>query len=193
MPALLNDPNFWAAIAASGGAISAIAALCAIWQSRMSARDAREAQRPYFLLEAPGIKPLPNAPPFRVMITLKNSGARPATLLEGRIFMVPVSTGATSTLDTTFSVGNPVPANSPTPWYYDSLVLPTQCSPHYILLGIEYVDPLPSRRYRQAFFMRWDGVQNGTAQPDFVHVSVSEKAMLAKRFESIIGPYEGDG
>lgn len=193
MSKLLNDANFWSAVSAVGGAVSALAALATIWQSRLSSREARDAQRPYFLLEAPGIKPLPQSPPFRVMLPLRNSGARPATQLEGRIYIAPVLPGAAPIMDIRFSVANPIPPNSPTPWYNDTLVLPTECQPHFVLLGIEYFDPLSGRRYRQAFYMRWDGVQSGKTQPDFVHVTAQEKTTLNSRFAEVIGPYQSDG
>jgi hypothetical protein len=193
MCAQFSDSNFWAAISAIGGAVSAIAALCTIWQSRKSGREAREAQRPYFLLEAPGIKNLPESPPFRLQLTLRNAGGHPATCLDGRIYVVPAAPGAMPTIDSSFSVANDVPPNSPTPWYTDSVMLPQQCPPHFALLGIEYLDPLLNKRYSQAFFMRWDGVQNGTTQPDFVHVSKAEKVQLEKQFSSIVGPYQRGG
>ncbi|MCV2352431.1 hypothetical protein [Paucibacter sp. Y2R2-4] len=126
------------------------------------------------------------------MLPLSNAGVRPAMQLEGRIYMTPVDATAAPLLDHRFSVANPIPANSPTPWYNDSLVLPREAPPHFVLLGIEYVDPIADKRFRQAFFMRWDGVQNGETQPDFVHVTSHEKAVIESRFSAVIGPYTTD-
>jgi hypothetical protein len=193
MPSLFEDPNFWSAVSAVGGAASAAAALATIWQSRLASKEAREAQRPYFLLEGPGIKALPQSPPFRVMLPLRNSGLRPATMFEGRIYIATVLPGGKPVLDIRFSVANPIPPSSPTPWYNDTLVLPPQLPPHFVFLGIEYADPLSNQRYTQPFYMRWDGVQNGTTQPDFVHVTAQEKAAINSQFAEIVGPYQRDG
>jgi len=189
----IEDPNFWAAVSAVGGAVSALAALATIRQSSISSREARDAQRPYFLLEGPGIKHLPQSPPFRVILPVRNIGVRPATQFEGRIYIVPILQGVPPAMDLRFSVANPIPQNSPTPWYNDTLVLPDQCPPHFVFLGIEYIDPLSGRHYHQSFYMRWDGVQNGSTQPDFVHVTAQEKAIMNTQFSEIITPYQSGG
>ncbi len=189
MASLLTDPNFWAAISAIGGAVSALAALATIWQSRQAAKEATESQRPYFVLEAPGIKQLPNSPPFRVQLTLQNAGGRVATSLEGRIFLIANQPNAQPALDLPFSVASELPPHSPTPWYNDTLQLPAQLPQHYVILGITYSDPVFEKQYKQLFCMRWDGVQNGTFHPDFVHVSNADRQQIEAQYPSVVSKY----
>lgn len=183
------NQNFWVAVSAIGGAISAVAAYVAIWHSRKANKEAVESQRPYFVLEAPGIKQLPNSPPFRVQLTLRNVGGRVAASLEGRIFMMPTQSNSRPILDVTFSVASELPPHVPTPWYNDSLELLAQVPPHYVILGATYFDPVLEKQYRQLFCMRWDGVQNGKFHPDFVHISKVERQQLEAQYASLISKF----
>lgn len=186
---LLFDPQLLSVVAIFFSAVSAIAAVCAIWQARQSAREARQAVRPYFLLEEPGIKPLQDSPPFRIQLTLRNVGGRIAASLEGRLYVTSAVDDVGPAIDTKFSVANDIPPTTPTPWYADSLVLSASCPPHFVILGIKYLDPLQNKTFTQSFFMRWDGAQDGKFQPDFVHACAAEKALLEKRYASVITQY----
>jgi len=183
------NQNLWAAISAIGGAISAVAACAAIWHSRKAGKETIESQRPYFVLEAPGIKHLPNSPTFRVQLTLHNAGGRVATSLEGRIFMTTKQPGVKPKLDLTFSVANEIPPHSPTPWYEDAQQLLEKDPEHYVLLGIKYSDPVLNVHYKQLFCMRWAGVQNGKFHPDFVHVSKEERQQIETKYRPIVSAY----
>ena len=186
---LLTNGNFWAAISAIGGSVSAIAALITVWNSRQANKEALEALRPYFMLEAPGIKQLPSSPPFRVLLTLKNIGGRVANNLDGRIYIVDNQPNSQPVLDLAFSVANDIPPQSPTPWYNDTLQLVAQLPPHYVILGIRYQDPIMNQRLKQLFCMRWDGVSNGVFHPDFVHVSSSERKHMEQKIATVFGEY----
>ncbi len=186
------DSNNWAAVSAIGGAVSAVAALATVWHARNASAEARNAGRPYFLLEAPGFKAQQPPPGFRLLLPLKNIGARPAIRVEGRIYIATKSEPSEVVLDQNFAIGNAVPPNSLTPWYNDDVHLPLNTPPHFVLLGIEYVDPMTGVRHRQPFYMRWDGVKNGATQPDFVHVTHHERSEIDRQFHAVIHPYEGD-
>jgi hypothetical protein len=190
MQLLMESPNFWSAISAIGGAVSAIAALATVIQARKTATEARQAGHPYFTLEAPGLRSLPSSPVFRLILPLKNVGSRLAVSIEGRVFITAKTGNHDAILDHRFSIANTIPPNVPTPWYNDSVNLPTECPAHYVLLGIEYVDPGTGLRHRQAFYMRWDGVQSGITQPDFVHVNEHERSDIKARFASVIHAYD---
>ena len=159
-------------------AISAVAAMVAIKNERQSAQEAREAKRAFFTIFEPGIKPLPNSPPFRIQINLKNIGLNPASDLVADIFLVEHTLAQRPQFSFNFSVGNLIEYNSPTPWYNDTLHLPNNLPPQFIVMGIRYNDSLLERTFKQIFFMRWDGVATGITHPDFVHVSVDQKNQL---------------
>lgn len=186
---LLANGNFWAAISSIGGSVSAIAAFIIVWNSRQANKEALEALRPYFMLEAPGIKQLPGSPPFRVLLTLKNIGGRVANNLDGRIYIVDNQPNSRPILDLAFSVANDIPPQSPTPWYNDTLQLAAQLPPHYVILGIRYQDHIMNRKLKQLFCMRWDGVNNGIFQPDFVHISSSEYKQIESKIAAVFGEF----
>lgn len=66
---LLKNEKTWAIIAAIAGAVAALAALSSIYLTVSEQKELRESQRPYFTLAEPGIKPLPQSPPYRIQIT----------------------------------------------------------------------------------------------------------------------------
>jgi hypothetical protein len=176
--ALLKSETTWAIVSAVSGMVAALAATFTVYQAATAARKDREAKRPYFTIEAPGIKPLPSSPPYRIQITLQNVGAHPATALEGKVLFVDAALAAKPAHSFDFSVANDVPSGSPTPWYNDSLMLPDNVPPMYVILAVLYRDDIIGRTYSQAFYMKWQGVENGKTHPDFVHVSASEKVRI---------------
>lgn len=177
-----------ALVSALASAFAAIAAAIACYQTRLGKEEDREAKRPFFVLEAPGIKQLDVSPPFRVNLPMRNVGTVPALNVCGRIIFADSSTGV-DLLDTTFELADPIPANSPTPWYIDTLMLPSNAPVHFITLLLTYIHPLTEKQFSQAFFMKWNGVQNGSFQPDFVYVSIDEAKEQIKRIKQ--GPSNG--
>ena len=176
--AFLKSETTWAIVSALSGAVAALAAMVTVYQAVTAARADREAKRPYFTIEAPGIKPLPSSPPYRIQITMQNVGAHPATALEGKISFVDAALAAKPAYTFDFSVANDVPSGSPTPWYNDSVMLPNNVPPMYVILAVSYRDDIIGRGYSQEFYMKWQGVENGQTHPDFVHVSASEKVRI---------------
>lgn len=176
----------WAIVATISGAIAAIAALLTVYQASSSSKEERESKRPYFTLSAPGIKPLPQSPPFRIQLTMNNIGVHPAYDLIGKVLIMEKSLTNPPAFTFDFSVANEIPAETPTPWYNDALYLPANVPPHYVVLAIKYYDPILKRFFTQMFFMKWDGVINGQTQPDFVHVSKEEKSKLFNHLKTML-------
>lgn len=184
--ALLTSSEVLAVISSISGAIAAVSAMFAVYQTRTSLKDDRESNRPYFTIAAPGIKQLPQSPPFRIMIGMENIGRHPAQELVGKILMLEKSLSRQPTFTFDFSVANDIPTGTPTPWYNDTVVLPPNVPPQYIVLVIKYRDPILKKDFAQAFFMRWDGVNIGATHPDFVHVSMEEKMTLGKHLHKTL-------
>lgn len=177
--------NFWNILSTISGLIAAIVALITVSISISSLQEANQSKRPYFIIEKPGIKALPNSPPFRIQITLYNTGIHPAINTVGNIVFFNKSLDEEPQYNIVFSVANEIPNNSPTPWYTDSVFLPTNLSPQYIILKIDYGDPILEQLYSQTFYMRWNGVQDGITQPDFVHVGIDEKNNIINYLKEI--------
>lgn len=179
----------WTAVSAVAGAISAIAALFTVWNARKSAEEERKNKRAFFTISEPGIKPLPDSPPFRVQITLENTGVYSATDVKGKLLFVESDLSSDPDYSFDFSIGNVVDSKAPTPWYNDGLYLPNEAPPHFVVLGIRYLDVRLKEEFSQCFFMKWNGVSDGTTHPDFVHVSIEEKEIVTEHLRDEIAPY----
>lgn len=176
-------------ISTIAAAVSAIAALCAIWQTRSAWRETTYSNRPYFTIKEPGIKPLPESPPYRIQITLINTGVRVATELSGEIVIIDKSLKGEPTKFIEFSVANDISPNTPTSYYNDTLIVSNNIPPQYILLCIKYKDPVIRKYFTQVFFMKWDGTKDGITNPDFTHASVDEKKEISKVSKGLLERY----
>ena len=156
------------------GTIAALAALAAICLTYLNNKRDREAKRPYFTIAAPGFKQIENN--LRLQITFINNGNHPAKDFKGEIKIFQED--LLNVVEIDIDIVNDIPANSPTPYYNDSVVLSDNMPRHFIYCGISYLDSILKKKYHQEFFMRWDGVQNMVTQPDFVHVDTSEKKII---------------
>ena len=177
--------NMWDIISTLSGVIAAIVALITVYIAISSLQKENQYKRPYFIIEKPGIKALPESPPYRMQITLYNTGVHPATDLVGSIKILDYTLDQKPQFDFKFSVANEIPHDSPTPWYNDDVMLPNNLKPQYVILNIEYGDPILKESFSQSFFMRWNGIQNGTTHPDFVHVQIEERNKIKEFFKKL--------
>lgn len=170
----MPEKTIWDIISSVSAVIAAIVALVTVIIAIKSLQKERHYKRPYFTIEKPGIKKLGDSPPFRIQITMLNMGVHPAKDLTGKLRIFDQALENAPEFNFDFSIANEIPHESPTPWYNDGLMLPDNVSPKYVTLEIKYYDPLLKEHYPQAFYMKWDGVKNGSTHPDFVHVSIEE-------------------
>lgn len=175
----------WDIISTLSGLIAAIVALITVYIAISSLQKENQYKRPYFTIEKPGIKVLPGAPPYRMQITLYNTGVHPAIDLVGTIKILEYTLDKKPQFDFEFSVANDIPHDSPTPWYNDGVMLPNDLKKQYVVLNIEYGDPILKDSFSQSFYMKWDGIQNGITHPDFVHVNIEERENIKKYFKKI--------
>jgi len=107
------------------------------------------------------------------MIITRNIGKRPATNTTMKIAIVDKQLQKTS-FSTEYPIINDVPPNNPTPYYNDSLQLGTNVPAQFIVMEINYEDTLDKKKYTQTYYMKWEGVTNGTTHPDFTHLTSLE-------------------
>ena len=98
------------------------------------------------------------------------------------VAVVEASLEAEPLLETEFSLANPVPSNSPTPWYTDEARLPRECPRHLVVLAIRYRDGVLGEQFVQRFYMQWARVSEGRTPPDFTHLDSKEAAELHQYF-----------
>jgi hypothetical protein len=140
----------------------------------------------HFELREPGFKPLPNSPPFRLMIQMINTGGRSAYGLEYQIVMVDQKNHIVSHNESG-SAGGEIPPNSPTPYYNDSIKFPLNMPAQFIILCLHYKDTEDSKTIKtQMFYMQWPGVINGTTSPDFTYVSIEQEKELKALMVSLL-------
>jgi hypothetical protein len=183
---VLSNSNTWAAVSGIASAIAAIAAMFTVYHSRVSWENERESKRPYFIIEKPGIKPLEKSPPFRIQINMENKGTHAAKGLEGKIMILKADLSSQPEFVFNFSIANAIPSNSPTPWYNDTLILPKDLPPQFVVLAIKYTDEILDKSYNQVFYMTWHGVENGLTHPDFVHTSKDDAIKIESYLKEVI-------
>lgn len=186
---LLENDKTWTVISALAGAVAAIAALVTVSRMRSGWREERASKRPYFQVSKPGIKPLENSPPYRMMITFDNTGINPASDLKIKIILLDASLATQPEHNFDFSIANDIPPNNPTPWYTDSVILPNNLPAQYVVVAIKYHDPKLDSDFSQTFFMKWNGIDNGVTNPDFVHASVEEKDKVALYLQEVLNKF----
>ncbi len=161
-------------ISVISGAIAALAAMIAIFLTYRSNKQERESKRPYFTIEAPGFKQIGTG--LRLQITFINCGNHPANMFKSVIRLFQEDLKNENKID--IDVVNDIPANSPTPYYNDSVGLGPNMPKHFIFCSISYRDPILKKEYVQSYYMKWDGLINGQTHPDFTHVNTTEKKII---------------
>ncbi len=146
-----------------------------------------ETKPAHFELRDPGFKQLPNSPPFRLMILMINTGEQSAFDLEYQIVMMDQKNYIVSAPKISGSVGGEIPPNSPTPYYNDTVLIPKNMPPQFIVLRLRYKDAEDSKTIKtQMFYMQWSGVVNGITSPDFTYVSIEQKKELKSRVDGLL-------
>ncbi len=105
-------------------------------------------------------------------------GVRPAYDLYGKIFIIDKNVIGKPNYSFDFSIADVIPANAPIPWNSDTLLLPRNLPAQYIVLAIEYSDPIVKKILDQIFYMKWNGVIDDKPDSNFVYVSMKEKMKI---------------
>lgn len=183
---LAESSSLWAAV-------SALAALFAIYQVAKVQREAIDASRPYFVVKEPGFKPLDVG--LRLYTMMINEGGREATDFEYRFLISELKPELNGRIffDTgPISISAPLPVGSPSPFYNDGVVLPENLPEQFVFLGMKYNDLRAGRHYSQGIVMRWSGVDNGHTQPDFVYTSKEQAQLFFEAYPNLKREYSAD-
>ncbi len=187
---IIRNEKTWTVITALSGAVTSIAALFIVIYTMTTWKEQIESNRPYFTITKPGIIQLQQGPWHRLQITMENIGVRPAYDLYGKIFIMDKNLISEPRFAFELSIANEIPAKIPTPWHNDSLRLSTNIPPQYIVLAIEYSDPILKKSFDQIFYMKWNGVTEGQPDSNFVYMSIDEKMKIEDRIKVIFEDFK---
>ena len=177
----------WSTFLVSGStAVFAIISLISVVITINTWQTQREAARPYFSFkESPSIQ-LTHDVSFEFKFV--NVGTHPATELTSKTLVFPENLQEQPILIDTYSVVNDIPRDTAT-----SLLLhldPSQLYPaapdldaYYIVISLDYRDPILKETYHQIIFLKWPGVNHGHVQP-LIHMEAGEKTQVIQYIQN---------
>lgn len=177
----------WSTLLVSGStAIFAIISLISVFITINTWQTQRESARPYFAFkESPSIQ-LTHEISFEFKFI--NVGTHPATELASKTLVFHESLQEQPILIDTYSVVNDIPRDTVTSLllHLDPIQLDPaipELPPHYIVINLDYSDPILKEVYNQILFIKWPGVNHGRVQP-LIHMEASEKMRVIQYIQN---------
>lgn len=168
----------WSSIIATvGTAIIALTALITVFVTLNAWKVQREAARPYLSLkESPQVEVKDGV---QLEFKFTNVGVHPAVNLSSQTLVFEQNLQQKPIHNERYDLVNEIPKDTSS-----SLVIaltpkeisPSSeyASPYYLVVILQYFDPLINRQYQQTLFLKWHGIKEGKGQA-IVHVQVQEK------------------
>lgn len=172
-------------IATTATSVLAITALITVYLTVAAWKVQQETTRPFFVLkESPKVE-LGNE--LSLELRFNNVGVHPAVNLSSETVVFDGQLSAEPVYLDEASIVNEIPKDASS-----SLVLvipgeeiyPKQFNidAHYVVVDLQYTDPILNKSYNQTIYMKWSGVREGKLQP-IVHVQVDEKDKISQYFQ----------
>ena len=187
---IIRSEKTWTVITIFSGTVASISALLIVVNLRAVGREQIESNRPYFTLTKRSVIQLPQSPQYHLQFIIENIGIRPAYDLYGKMFIIEENFKGKPNYTFDFSIANEIPARAPVLWDSDPLFLPKNLPTQYIVLAIEYSDPIIKKIFDQTFYMKWNGVIEGKPDSNFVYVSMKEKMEMINRVNVTVQDFE---
>lgn len=159
-------------------AIFAFVSLVSVFISVTTWQTQREAARPYFTFkESPSIH-LKDELSFE--FKFNNVGTHPATNLSSKTIVFDENLVQDPILVDDYTVVNDIPRDTIT-----SLLLSIKrvdflnadINPHFLIIHLNYTDPITRKLYTQTIYTKWAGVIGQKPQP-LIHVEANEKQKI---------------
>jgi hypothetical protein len=174
---LLKWSNIIATIATT---VLALTALITVYLTVAAWQAQQETARPYFILKESPKVDLGNELSFELKFT--NVGMHPAVNLSSETIVFDDRLTGKPIHHDESAIVNEIPKDSSS-----SLVMtipseeiyPKQfnINAHYVVVDLQYADPILNKSYSQTIYMNWNGVKEEKMQPT-VHVRVEEKEKI---------------
>lgn len=177
----------WASIIATlATSVLALTALITVYLTVASWRVQQDASRPYFVLkESPKVE-LGNE--LSLELKFNNVGIHPAVNLSSETIIFDEHLSGKPIHHDESAIVNEISkdaASSLVMIIPSDEIYPKQLNinAHYVVVDLQYADPILNKSYNQEIYMKWNGVQEGKLQPT-VHVRVEEKGKILAYFQN---------
>ena len=174
----LKNHNWSSTIVTISTAIFAFVSLVSVFISVTTWQTQREAARPYFTFkESPAIHLIDE---LSLEFKFNNVGTHPATNLSSRTIVFDETMQQEPSLVDDYTVVNDIPRDTTT-----SLLLrikrsdfsETDINPQFVIICLNYIDPITRKLYTQTIYTKWAGVIAQKPQP-LIHVEAGEKEKI---------------
>lgn len=171
----------WTTIVATiATTILAITSLITVYITVTAWKEEREAFRPYLTVKESPRVDLKNGVNFELRFT--NSGTHPASNLSSKSLVFDQALAQEPIHHDEFDLANEIPNNTSSSLVIgidEKLINAKQIdiTPLFIVVDLQYDDPILNKSYNQIIYLKWNGVINGVPQP-MVHVRVEEKTQI---------------
>ncbi|MDR3584368.1 MAG: hypothetical protein P4L59_03495 [Desulfosporosinus sp.] len=177
----------WSSVIATiATTVLALTALITVYLTVAAWKVQQDASRPYFVLrESPKIDLVNN---LSLELKFNNVGIHPAVNLssetivfDDRLSGKPIHHDESAIVneiykDAALSLVMIIPSNELDPKQ-------PNINAQYVVVDLQYADPILNKSYNQTIYMNWNGVQAGKLQPT-VHVRVEEKEKILDYFQT---------
>lgn len=165
--------------------VLALTALITVYLTVAAWKVQQETARPYFILkESPKID-LGNELSFE--LKFNNVGIHPAVNLSSKTVIFDERLDDKPIYEDESSIVNDIPKETSSSLIVtipSEEIYPKQLEikAHFIVIDLQYSDPILNKAYTQTIYMKWTGIKEGQLQP-IVHVRVDEKETILEYFQ----------
>ena len=177
----------WSSIIATiGTSILALTATITVTVTLNAWKIDRESSRPYLsLLESPKVE---SKEGLELEFKFNNVGIHPAINLASRTLMFDQELNKAPIQNNPNYLVNEIPQGMVSSLIidldsYEVDISEQDVGPYYIVLHLEYSDPIINQQYEQTLYYRWNGKDGGKVQP-VVHMEVHEKENILNYFDT---------
>lgn len=177
----------WSSIIATiGTSILAITALITVTVTLNAWKVQRESSRPYLSLkESPKVEVQSG---LNLEFKFYNVGIHPASNLSSQTIVFEDTMKNPPIHNDRYDLVNEIPKDMSSSLVIalepkDVDISSSRLVPYYLVVYLEYKDPVINHLYQQVLFFKWNGIEGGSVQP-VVHVEVREKEEIQKYLNS---------
>ena len=165
--------------------VLALTALITVYLTVAAWKAQQETARPYFILKESPKVDLGSELSFELKFT--NVGMHPAVNLSSETIVFDDRLTGKPIHHDESAIVNEIPKDSSSSLVMtipDEEIYPKQfnINPHYVVVDLQYADPILKKSYSQKIYMKWNGVQEEKIQPT-VHVKVEEEGKIKDYFQ----------